>query len=261
MFEQSFVPHAKANPVPIALACLSEAMLLTSLAVLPLLFVDSLPEQALFKVLMLPAVPAAPPSPPPPMLASQPIRTATRAIRVFDPHGLTSPVLVPKEVAMIDETSLVDAAALAGGVPGGIPGGVPGMSGGNGGFGALGNALVLAPPPPAPVQVAATPVPTPVAVPRQVSVGGDVQAAMLLKKVDPEYPLLAKKAHITGDVVLSAVIGADGKIENLSAVSGHPMLVEAAMNAVRQWVYRPTILNGTAFQVVTEIVVHFRLMS
>jgi protein TonB len=79
--------------------------------------------------------------------------------------------------------------------------------------------------------------------------------------VDPEYPLLAKKAHITGDVVLSAVIGADGKIENLSAVSGHPMLVEAAMNAVRQWVYRPTILNGTAFQVVTEIVVHFRLMS
>jgi len=93
MFEQSFVPHAKANPVPIALACLSEAMLLTSLAVLPLLFVDSLPEQALFKVLMLPAVPAAPPSPPPPMLASQPIRTATRAIRGFDPQSSGNPRL------------------------------------------------------------------------------------------------------------------------------------------------------------------------
>jgi len=264
MFEYSFVTTNRANPAPFAAACLSEAMLLAAMVVIPLVFVDRLPQQGLFNVLMLPAVPVAPPSPPPPMVAAKPIPKAAHVARAFNPNGLTSPVVVPKEVAMIDETSDVtslDTGGMVGGVPGGIPGGIPGMSGG--GMGAFGNVAALAPPPapPAPVKVAATPAPPSAVTPRQISVGGAVQAAMLLRKVDPDYPPLAKRAHISGDVVLSAVIGADGKIENLNVVSGHPMLAEAALNAVRQWAYRPTILNGGPVEVITEIVVHFRLMS
>jgi periplasmic protein TonB len=62
-------------------------------------------------------------------------------------------------------------------------------------------------------------------------------------------------------VRLKAVIGTDGKIKNLTAISGHPLLVDAAMNAVRQWVYKPTVLDGTSVEVNTEIVVHFGLAT
>jgi protein TonB len=67
---------------------------------------------------------------------------------------------------------------------------------------------------------------------------------MLLQQVRPVYPAMARAARIAGNVRLKAVIGTDGRIKNLIAVSGHPMLVDAAMNAVRQWVYKPTVLDG-----------------
>jgi len=70
---------------------------------------------------------------------------------------------------------------------------------------------------------------------------------------------MARSARITGTVRMKAVIGTDGTIKNLTAISGHPMLVDAAMNAVRQWVYKPTVLDGVLFEVNTEIVVHFNL--
>jgi protein TonB len=260
MFEYSFVPSARIHPLPIAAACLSEAMLLAGLAAIPLLFVQTLPERALLSAIRLVSVPTAPPSPPPPMVAAKPIHPAARVPRVFNPNALVSPVAVPKTVAIIDETLPAEVGAMAGGVPGGIPGGIPGMTGIGGGTGLFGSALGVAPPPP-PSKILARSVPPPPVTPRQVSVGGDVQAALILQRIEPAYPLLAKRAHISGNVVLSAVIGADGKIINLTAVSGHPLLVEAALNAVRQWLYRPTVLNGTPVEVVTEIVVHFRLTS
>lgn len=72
---------------------------------------------------------------------------------------------------------------------------------------------------------------------------------------------MARLARITGDVRLKAVIGTDGKIKNLTAISGHPLLVDSAMNAVRQWVYKPTVLDGLSVEVNTEIVVHFGLST
>ena len=82
---------------------------------------------------------------------------------------------------------------------------------------------------------------------------------MLLHQVRPVYPAMARAARIAGTVRMKAVIGTDGTIKDLIAVSGHPMLVDAAMNAVRQWVYKPTILDGKLVEVNTEIVVHFGL--
>jgi periplasmic protein TonB len=77
--------------------------------------------------------------------------------------------------------------------------------------------------------------------------------------VQPVYPPIARNVHVQGAVVLAALIGKDGTIENLRLMSGHPMLVPAAMAAVSQWRYRPYILNGEAIEVETQITVNFIL--
>jgi len=83
---------------------------------------------------------------------------------------------------------------------------------------------------------------------------------MILQKTSPVYPSLARQGHIHGSVVLKAIIGTDGRIKNLTAMSGHPLLVESAMNAVRHWIYKATVLDGVPVEVNTEIVVRFQLM-
>ena len=95
--------------------------------------------------------------------------------------------------------------------------------------------------------------------PTRIRVGGNVQAMNLVSKVTPVYPPLAKQARIQGTVRFTAIIGKDGHIENLELVSGHPLLVTAAQEAVRQWVYKPTLLNGEPVEVVTQIDVNFTL--
>jgi protein TonB len=129
-------------------------------------------------------------------------------------------------------------------MPGGAPGGVLG-----GVLGAIGNAA----PPPPPVKEEKK------AAPSRIRVGGNVQQANLIRKVTPLYPPLAKQARIQGVVRFTAIIGKDGTIQNLQLVSGHPLLVEAAKQAVSQWQYKPTLLNGDPVEVVTTIEVNFTL--
>jgi protein TonB len=81
----------------------------------------------------------------------------------------------------------------------------------------------------------------------------------LIRKVQPAYPPLARSARVQGTVVLQAAISKQGAIENLSVLSGHPMLVQAALDAVRQWRYRPYILNNEPVEVETQITVNFSL--
>ena len=86
-----------------------------------------------------------------------------------------------------------------------------------------------------------------------------MQAAKLVRQPKPVYPPLAKQARIQGTVRFNAVIGKDGTIQNLTLVSGHPLLVPSATEAVSQWVYQPTLLNGEPVEVVTQIDVNFTL--
>jgi protein TonB len=86
-----------------------------------------------------------------------------------------------------------------------------------------------------------------------------MQPSMLIARVEPKYPRMAVETRTQGPVVLTALIGRDGRIENLQAVSGHPLLIKAALDAVREWRYRPTILNGQPVEVETQITVNFRL--
>lgn len=107
------------------------------------------------------------------------------------------------------------------------------------------------PPPPPPARSSEKP--------QRIRVGGGVQASNLLSKVDPVYPPLAKQARIQGTVRFTAIIGKDGLVSNLQLVSGHPLLVQAAQEAVKQWVYKPTLLNGEPVEVVTQLDVSFTL--
>ena len=95
--------------------------------------------------------------------------------------------------------------------------------------------------------------------PKSIRVGGTVQAANILEKVAPKYPVEAKQARIQGTVRLTATIGPDGLVKNLEVVAGDPLLVPAAMDAVRQWVYKPTLLNGNPVEVITTIDINFTL--
>lgn len=96
-------------------------------------------------------------------------------------------------------------------------------------------------------------------VPGSIRVGGNVAAANLVTKVDAVYPPLALQARIQGTVKFNAVIGKDGHVENLTLISGHPLLVAASQQAVQQWVYRPTLLNGQPVPVITTVDVNFTL--
>ncbi len=108
-------------------------------------------------------------------------------------------------------------------------------------------------------RVAAPPVVVKPELPKLVRVGGQVLEAQIIRRVLPIYPQLAKQARISGRVELAGSIGKDGKVANLQVVSGHPMLVLAALEAVRQWTYRPTFLNGEPTEVSAPIVVQFSL--
>jgi protein TonB len=137
-------------------------------------------------------------------------------------------------------------AGVVGGVAGGITGGV--LSGILGGTGAA------PPPPPPPVKKEEK-----AAVPQRIRVGGNVQGAKLVRQPKPVYPPLAKQARIQGVVKLHALISKEGTIEDLKVITGHPLLVPAALEAVKQWVYQPTTLNGEPVGVDTEIDVNFTL--
>ena len=94
---------------------------------------------------------------------------------------------------------------------------------------------------------------------KRIAIGGNVQQSKLFSQPHPVYPPLAKQAHISGVVHLQAVIGKDGNVIDLAVISGHPLLIPSAMDAVRQWVYRPTLLNGEPVEIVTQIDVNYTL--
>ncbi len=95
--------------------------------------------------------------------------------------------------------------------------------------------------------------------PQRIRVGGNVQEAKLTQRQEPVYPPLALQARVQGVVKLNAIIGVNGSVEDLTLVSGHPLLVQPAMDAVKQWIYQKTLLNGQPVEVATQIEVKFEL--
>ncbi|MDQ1388002.1 MAG: periplasmic protein TonB [Acidobacteriaceae bacterium] len=219
-------------------AIILEIALIGVMVLLPLIFTEALPKQQLMTFLVAP-----PPPPPPPPPAAAPVKIVKQIQTDIVNGALRTPTKIPQKVQMIKEDEAppqMAATGVVGGVPGGIPGGQ--MGGVIGGI------------------ISSTPVAVPkVATPQRVRVSAGVTSGLLVKRIQPNYPPLARQARIQGTVVLHAVISKEGAIENLTLVSGHPMLAPAAIDAVKQWRYKPYLLNGEPVEVDTEVQVNFTL--
>jgi protein TonB len=217
-----------------------QILLVGVLVLIPLLYTEALPKQQLMTFLVAP--PPPPPPPPPPAAVPQKV---VKVVQTDIINGeLRTPTKIPKKVEMIKEEEAPPPVMSAAGVVGGVPGGVPGgqMGGVIGGI------------------ISSTPVAVPkVATPQRVRVSQGVSQGLLVHRVQPMYPPLARQARIQGTVILQAEISKDGTIENLRLISGHPMLAPSAIEAVKQWRYKPYFLNGEPVAVETQITVNFTL--
>jgi len=242
MFEDSLIESGnKLRTKRLSTTILSftlQMMLLGVLILIPLIYTDALPKTQLMTFLVAPP----PPPPPPPPPAAAPVKVVKIASEVVNGQ-LRTPTKIPKKVEMIKEEEAPPDMGAAG-VPGGVPGGIPGGSAG-GVIGGIINSQPVA------VPKAATP--------QRVRVSSGVSSGLLIRKVQPNYPPLARQARIQGSVILHAEISKDGTIQNLQLVSGHAMLAPAAIDAVKQWRYKPYLLNGEPVAVETEVVVNFSL--
>jgi len=252
MFEHVFVSDAVKPVRPGALlASLAGEVGLVALAVLvPLLFTEALPEGWWARQEFQPL---APPGRPVSEVPATPAPKGPTPARQLAPSGkLFEPAHYPAQPKMVIDPEEGPAAAWseAGyGVAGGI--GIPGIAG---------NPVIEqtiraipAPAPPAPRESA------PVVREARVRVGGNVQPPAPVSTPQPAYPPLARAARIEGVVQLEAVIGTDGRIHGLRVVQGHPLLAEAAVEAVRRWIYRPPSLNGDPVEMVMYVDVRFSL--
>jgi periplasmic protein TonB len=248
MFEQTFVQTGKTHTTSAVLTSFIVQILLIGFGVMiPLIWFDELPGAQLSALITAPP----PPPPPPPPPAAAPPKTVKVVPRVMATDKLMVPKVIPKEIKQIEDEAPAPSMGVMGGVAGGVPGGS--MGGVLGGI--LGGVPSAAPPPPPPKKKEPPPPPRPSIIP----VGGRVQNAKLIRQPQPIYPQIAKSARISGTVELSAIIGEDGHIQQLSVVSGHPLLRQAALDAVKQWVYQPTMLNEQPVKVSTTIDVIFSL--
>jgi len=215
--------------------------------IMPLAFPDALPKAQLLTFLVAP-----PPPPPPPPPAAEQIQRVVHQIQtdMLSTGALRTPTKIPRKIEMIKEDEAPPPMAATGGVVGGVPGGIPG-----GQLGGVIGGIVSAT-----SNLSSVTKFVPV-VPQRVRISQGVTRGLLIHKEEPQYPSLARAARVQGEVVLSAVIDSNGQIQNLQLVSGHPMLVPAALAAVRQWRYKPYLLNGQPVEVETTITVIFSLSS
>jgi len=240
MFEDSLIESGnKLKTKRLATSIISffaQFLLLGVLILIPLIYTEALPKTQLMTFLVAP--PPPPPPPPPPAAA------VVKVVKIQSDlvNGqLRTPTKIPEKVQMIKEEEAPP--VMGSGVMGGVPGGVPGGSMG-GVIGGMINSTAAIPK---------------VATPQRVRVSTGVATGLLIKKVQPNYPPLARQARIQGSVVLQAEISKDGTIQNLQLISGHPMLAPAAIEAVKQWRYKPYLLNGEPVAVDTQVVVNFTL--
>lgn len=228
------------------LAALGIAMLI------PLIYTDALPAFHLTDLHILP--PISRPSPPPDLVRVGP-RTQSPHTQ-FDPSKLTAYIKMPDHAQpIIDPPSATNVSYDGPVIPGGMPYSGPGSTTG------IPASIGTVPGPPVaegkPKVLEAKPVEVAKAEPMRVS--GGVQEARILNRVIPVYPALAKQARVQGVVELVGVIGRDGRVQQLRVLSGHPLLIPAAVEAVKQWTYRPTLLSGEPVEVVAPISVRFNL--
>ena len=223
----------KGRSATLVLSIVLHAILIVAV---PLFFYDSLPapDEGVRAFFVTPAVAAPPPPPPPPPAAG--VRPAPRtpvAPHPEEPAKFVAPLETPAEIKPEEGIEL----GVEGGVPGGVEGGVPGGIVG----GIVGGLPQEAPPSAA----------------KLVRVGGQIKTPKLLKKVDPVYPELAKQARAGALIILEATVDARGQVEDVRILRSAPLFDEAAVEAVKQWSYRPLLLNGVPTPFIVTVTLNF----
>jgi periplasmic protein TonB len=233
------------RPLAVALSFAGQVLLVTLAVVAPLLHTETIAPGRLLRVISAPrrlgVVRVFTEKPPAAQYRERP------GLRVFTDHVFRQPVQVPSGILPEMKAPPDLLAGLSGPAITGDPNGV---------LYGTGIDLAQIPKPELPKPAPQPPVP---AMRAPLRVGGKVQAAKIVHQVTPIYPPLARQARISGIVRLEAVISHSGMIESLQVMSGHPLLTQAALDAVRQWVYQPTLLNGVPVEVLTQIEVNFKL--
>lgn len=223
------------------------ALILLAPLLAGLYFTDTLDMKQFASTLLI----APPPPPPPPPAPVATVVKVAPARKVFENSGkLIAPTVVPKEIAMIKEAPLAPDVDGAGGVPGGVPGGVAGGSMGGVLGGVIGGTGTV---PVAPIAPRDNKPKAP------VRVGGRVKEPKLIRRVEPMYPPLAMQTRMQGTVIVDAVIDERGDVTEVKAISGPPLLIQAALDAVRRWKYEPTYLNEQPVAVQLNVTVAFKL--
>jgi len=249
MFEQVLVSRQgqASRPLAMTISFTGQVAALTAVALISLFRTDSLTSAFSFVRVAAPAGPSQR-TPPHTTAVSKPTSART-PWRVF-----TQPTRVPTQIALgeIETPASLGPAVIDNGIVGGI---------GTDSDYSVARLIDIPPPAPTPPSkpIAQEKPAAPSAPPKPIAVSQGVQSAKLIKQVKPAYPPLARQARLSGTVHLTAVIGRNGAIERLQLISGHPLLAPAAIEAVKQWLYRPTLLNGEPVEVVTEIDVNFTL--
>ncbi len=244
MFEHAMLENSFGNRRAFAASAgfAGQATLAAFIALAPLIWPQVLPSPRLTMTISPP-----PPAPAPP--------EHTAAVRPRTPHSVApifrADLLIPSRMPTHPQPIVDD------------PSGPPSVTGVAGGLGTaqsnglLDSLLRASPDVSKPAAKPAEPKP-PVEEVKRIRVSS-LDPGRLVHMIQPVYPPIAKTAHIEGTVELSAVIGTDGRVRDLSVVSGHPLLRKAAIDAVRQWIYKPPVLNGESVEIVAPIAVIFRL--
>jgi len=230
----------------------TQALMVTGMILVPMIWPEILPKTPVMLRLVGPPLPPAPPGEP--VVRPRSTVATVKPRLAWSPPELQAPRSVPTSIPTIDDLAPAGPMVPSTGI-------IPGLATifGNGVLGGIAQpgAHVVAPsPPPQPAPARHSPE---VAVAKPVKVGGQVLAALLRHRVELIYPPLARQARISGIVELQGIIGTDGRIRELKVLRGHPLLVKAALDAVSQWIYEPTRLNGEPVEVDAPITVHFRL--
>jgi len=235
LIESDVVAHKTKQGYTLPVSIAIHAIVLLAVVVVPLLTSEELPEPtSVVKAFFVePAAPPPPPPPPPPPAPRAQTQPKPMATPVPTENKCQAPIETPEEVKPEEGIDL----GVEGGVPGGVEGGVPG-----GVVGGVVGGLPDAPPPP-----------------QAVRVGGQIKEPKKLKNVNPSYPDIAKQARVQGVVILECTISPQGKVTDVKVLRGIPLLDAAAIEAVKQWVYSPTLLNGVPVPVIMTVTVNFRL--
>jgi protein TonB len=216
----------------VPLSIIAHVAIFAAVIIIPLMAADVLPTPPTMMAFVGAPPPTPPPPPPPPAAAPPP---TVKPVPVANPNA--APVEAPKEI--VPEAPSVPSTA---GVPGGVEGGVPG-----GAIGGVVGGIPDAPPPP----------PPPPAAP--VRVGGNIKTPSKTRDVKPVYPPIAQSARVSGVVIIEATIGADGRVKDAKVLRSIPLLDQAALDAVKQWQFTPTLLNGVPVPVIMTVTVNFTL--